>query len=122
MSEGSTEAPSESSETKEEQVVEHTVSKKKRFAKGSVEAKEFMQSLRDRKTKKTGSKTKKVKKIKTSEVKRKRFAKGSIEVKEYMAGLRGRKKVKGGEILEPVMEQVMEGGDIKSITRSIKRT
>ena len=117
MAEGSTEAPSESSEPKEEQV-----SKKKRFAKGSVEAKEFMKSLRDRKTKKTGSETKKVKKIKTSGVKRKRFAKGSIEAKEYMAGLRGRKKVKVGEILEPVMEQVMEGGDIKSITRSIKRT
>ena len=60
--------------------------------------------------------------IKTSGAKRKRFAKGSIEAKEYMAGLRGRKKVKVGEILEPVMEQVMEGGDIKSIARSIKRT
>ena len=113
MAEGSTESPSENSEPKEEQV-----SKKKRFAKGSVEAKEFMKSLRDRKTKKTGSETKKVKKIKTSGVKRKRFAKGSIEAKEYMAGLRSKKKIKGGELIEPVIE----GGDIKSMARSIKRT
>jgi len=35
-----------------------------------------------------------------------------------MAQLRNKKKPKTGEIVEPVME----GGDIKSITKSIKRT
>ena len=33
-----------------------------------------------------------------------------------MAQLKSRKKIKSGKIVEPVME----GGDIKSITRSIK--
>ena len=83
----------ESSETIEEQAVEQPKPKKKK----SVPL------------------VKKVKATKKTESKKKRFVKGSPEAKQFMADLRSRKKIK-------TVEPVMEGGDIKSITKSIKRT
>ena len=83
----------ESSETIKEQAVEQPKLKKKKIV----------------------SLIKKVEVTKKTKSKKKRFVKGSPEAKQFMADLRSRKKIK-------TVEPVMEGGDIKSITKSIKRT
>ena len=56
--------------------------------------------------------------------KKNRFVKGSQEAKDFMRFLREKRKKKSGEIVSTVepVEPVVEGGDLKSVVKSVKRT
>ena len=54
--------------------------------------------------------------------KKKRFLKGSEEAKQFMLNLRNRRKKKEGEISVDPVDPVLQGGDLKSIVKSVKRT